>query len=43
MFTDRTDCAILSRYEKTPMPGYLVTPAGSLVYGEFNYFKEEIS
>ena len=33
--------AILSRYEITPMPGYLVTPAGSLVFGEMNNIKEE--
>ena len=33
--------AILSRYKITPMPGYLVTPAGSLVFGERNNIKEE--
>ena len=33
--------AILSRYKITPMPGYLVTPAGSLGFGERNNIKEE--
>ena len=32
-FTTPPIYAILSRYKITPMPGYLVTPAGSLVYG----------
>ncbi|RGO87540.1 hypothetical protein DXB04_02965 [Enterocloster bolteae] len=40
-FTTPPIYAILSRYEITPMPGYLVTPAGSLVFGEMNNIKEE--
>lgn len=40
-FTTPSIYAILSRYEITPMPGYLVTPAGSLVFGEMNNIKEE--
>ena len=40
-FTTPPIYAILSRYKITPMPGYLVTPAGSLVFGERNNIKEE--
>ena len=40
-FTTPPIYAILNRYDITPMPGYPVTPAGSLVFGEMNSIKEE--